>query len=353
MDRDEIRGVCIRESSEVSFCRGKGRRRGIMKYAAALVAAAIALLAFLCFFGFSDEILNSLGGIEPSGGDNGGLTAEIVATDVKTEAMESTVAENESKSETEIEESDETEAAVGVPDVCEKDLSLAERGDSYLINYTGKAVDAEGLLEIGFSGGRYSYTEQPVVMILHTHTSEGYYDLDPTKAIDAITKSVVAVGEAVATELNKRGIPTIHCTVIHDGEGQDPYTSAAETIETMLKIYPTIEYIIDLHRMTELDGGENVIRPLSTDGKAQLRVTVSGGGRRVRETLSLALCLRRELNSGGRRLCMPTVFTDNKYNSTLSRYYLKVDVGSYGNLAAEAVAAGESFAEAFASVLKK
>lgn len=359
MDKDEIRvrEICVRGSSEVGYRRERGERSGAMKYVAVAVAAVIALVTILCIFGFSDEILNSFGGIELGGGDNGEITGGLPGESESSQAEETSedvTEERVTETDTERgEESIESEMVDGGEDVIEGDLSLAERGASYLINYTDREVDAEGILEMGFRGGRYSYTEQPVVMILHTHTSEGYYDLDESNPLHTVTKSVVAVGEVIATELNRRGIPTVHCAVIHDGDGADPYESAEDTIETMLRIYPTIEYIIDLHRMAELDGDGNLLRLLSENGKAQMRITVSGEGRRVRDTLALAMSLRRELNRDGSRLCMPTVFTDNEYNSTLAAYYLKVDVGTLGNLADEALSAGESFAKALAEILKK
>ena len=82
-------------------------------------------------------------------------------------------------------------------------------------------------------------------------------------------------------------------------------------------------------------------------------MTVSSCGKKTGETLALALCLRRELNSGERKLSMPVVLTDSEYNSNLATYYLKVDIGTQANSAAESVKAGEAFAEALAEILKK
>lgn len=234
-----------------------------------------------------------------------------------------------------------------------KDLSASERGDAYIINYSSLNPDAKGLLEMGFGSGRYTYSEEPVVLILHTHTSETYADADKSDPMHPITRSVLTVGERIAYKLSSRGVPAVHCTVIHDGDGEDPYASAADTIATMLKIYPSVKYVIDLHRAEELDGDGKPVRSVSAIDSAQIRVTVSIGGARTGETLALALCLRRELNSDGRKLSMPVVLTDSKYNAHMSRYYLKVDVGTQANSTDESVKAGEAFAEALAEILKK
>jgi hypothetical protein len=71
-----------------------------------------------------------------------------------------------------------------------------------------------------------------------------------------------------------------------------------------------------------------------------------------RDTLALALGIRKHLNEGDQRLCMPVVYTDSVFNSRLTPYYLKLDVGAKGNTAQEARDAGKYFAEAMAKLLK-
>ena len=260
----------------------------------------------------------------------------------ETEGEESS--ENETANESETGGENETISAVAA------DLSEVEKGDGYILNYSNRAYDTEGLLEMGFHAEYYPDSPSPMVLILHTHTSEGYAELDPDDPASVLTASVVAVGETLAAELNRAKIPTVHCSVIHDDDG-DAYANAAETIETMMKIYPTIEYVIDLHRMTLTDADGNVVKTYSAEQTAQTRITVSTAGVLSRGTLSLALCLRRELNADGDRICMPIVLTDSEYNAAGSLYYLKLDVGSLGNSSDEARAAAVLFAEAFAEII--
>jgi stage II sporulation protein P len=87
-------------------------------------------------------------------------------------------------------------------------------------------------------------------MILHTHTSEAYAGVR-SEYLDG----VISVGDALTQRLNVLGLTAIHCTVIHDGGEGNAYISARETIEMMLRVYPSIKYVIDLHRMElEYDG---------------------------------------------------------------------------------------------------
>ena len=261
-----------------------------------------------------------------------------------------TEAEIESDETEEQEERTETEAENESSSVIASDFSEAEKGDGYLLNYSDRKFDIEGLLEMGFHAEYYPESPAPMVLILHTHTSEGYSDFDSDDPTSVLTASVVAIGEALTTELNRAKIPTVHCSVIHDDDG-DAYQNAAETIEMMLKIYPTVEYVIDLHRMELTDAQGNLVRTCSAKQTAQLRMTVSTAGVLTKGTLSLAMCLREELNGGGARVCMPVVLTDSEYNAAGSMYYLKLDVGSLGNSSDEARAAVALFAEAFAEII--
>lgn len=284
-----------------------------------------------------------------------GKGEETTAGENSTEGSDTEIESSfeESKEESSVAESTDESETVGKDEsgsVIAIDLSEAEKGDGHVINYSDRTYDAEGLLEMGFHAEYYPDSPMPTVLILHTHTSEGYADFDPNDPTSVLNSSVVAVGDILAAELNRAKIPTVHCSVIHDDDG-DAYQNAAETIETMMKIYPTIEYVIDLHRMELTDADGNVVKTYSAEQTAQVRITVSAEGVLSRGALSLALCLRRELNEDGARVCMPTVLTDSEYNAASALYYLKLDVGSLGNSSDEAHAAAILFAEAFAEII--
>ena len=348
-----------------AFALGLPRRRVLSFSKRALVwgiCAALAVVLWICASnGVFDEFIELVCNSVNLNNRNEGAGIPPAETEGETEKNDSV---SESECETDVENGEESEdtddsddsenvTSDSVSKIVSTDLSLAERGDGYIVNYSKHQPDTEGLLEMGFHGGRYSYTEQPVVLILHTHTEEGYYDFNENDPSHILTKSVVSVGERVAYELNRRGIPTVHCTVIHENGGDGAYASAAETIRDMLKIYPSIEYVIDLHRLEAVDANGKILRTESALGTAQIRLTVSSQGVLERETLALALSLRRKLNVGEKRLCMPVVFTDSKLNAEMAYYYLKVDVGSWGNEASEALATGEIFAATLAETLKK
>ncbi|MEF9922430.1 MAG: stage II sporulation protein P [Anaerovoracaceae bacterium] len=93
-------------------------------------------------------------------------------------------------------------------------------------------------------------TGKPKVLIYHTHATESYLpssagNYHTTKEKDTVRE----VGEVLKKSLEQEGISVIHNKIIHDNPSyNDAYTRSFETISEILKKYPSIECIIDLHR---------------------------------------------------------------------------------------------------------
>lgn len=236
-------------------------------------------------------------------------------------------------------------------EVIEADLSRVEEGEDLVVNYSDKSPDIAGLIDRGFVYSEIRGSDLPLVMVIHTHTSEKYLGSSSTSVFD----SVATVGDELNARLNSFGLSSLHCTVIHDGDGTNAYMNARETIETMLRIYPSIKYIIDLHRL-ELESDGAIVKTVSgcEDGSAQIRLTVSSSsGDGWQENLSLALALRQRINRDGLRVCMPTVISPSRYNSDLSEFYIMADIGSLGNSVDEAKAAAVRLADAMCAIILK
>ncbi len=339
----------------------KKRRRQIFRFIAFLLL--LGMITFACITAMSLGRDGDESGVDCENGKGDG-ECEIgtqdsneafegketipVIEEEQTDAENETLLENEDITLSGAEELTDNAESAPLQEIAEADLSGIELGESYIINYSSKNADVMGLLDRGFSSTEKHDGETPVVMVIHTHTSEKYLSEDG-KGIGG----VVAVGDAMVKRLKLLGVSSLHCTVIHDGGGQNAYMAARETIRTMLKIYPDIKYVIDLHRMSLDAEGKNVKTVSGAhDGSAQIRLTVSAeSGEHWQESLSLVLALRRSLNSGGERICMPAVVSHSRYNSDLCNYYIMADIGSSGNTAGEALAASKRLAEAVAEVI--
>ncbi len=302
-------------------------------------------------FGGRDETESEEYGGESDKTEEGSLLQETEGDEDDRESMSyDAETEGEEHSNAEIvTEQDESEWMTDPEiEIVELDLSRAEEGENTVVNYSDKVIDISGLGDRGFVYSEKKGSGAPLVMVIHTHTSEKYLGGDAPSVFD----SVVAVGDELNTRLNSFGLTSLHCTVIHDGDGTNAYLNARETIETMLRIYPSIKYVIDLHRL-ELEAERAIVKTWSgsSDGSAQIRLTVSSSCAGWQEDLSLALALRARLNRDGSRVCMPTVISPSRYNSDLSEFYIMADIGALGNSVREAKAAAVRLADAMCRII--
>lgn len=209
--------------------------------------------------------------------------------------------------------------------------------------------------------------EDPLVLILCTHSGEGYvegeYLLPP--AGDAIytlnpEQSVLAVAEALATSLNECGIKTLFCNTAHDSPTRiGAYARAAESISTLLAEFPGIQYVIDLHREEIFAPDGALIGCIAEqDGTtyAQISALVGSWDDRSekdawRENLALASELGNRLNAVCPNLFRLLTLENSPYNQTLAAHSLTLFVGAAGNSVKEAKASANLLAEVFAKYL--
>ncbi len=253
------------------------------------------------------------------------------------------------------------------------DLSLSKYGDTYINNATGYTPNTAELIEKQLGGDHQPLSSKngPVVLIIHTHGTEAYSengaisfpaDAQNYARTSDTEKNVVAVGKALADELIKNGIPTAHCTVLHDSiQYKDSYSRAEETIKKYLVEYPTIKLVIDVHRDSIVKSSGEVVRPVAErreEAAAQVMCVVgsSWAGEECpnwENNLSLALKLRKELNSECENICRPVYLKGNTYNQEIAPYSLLLEVGSQGNSLEEAVISAKLTGEKLALLINE
>ena len=204
----------------------------------------------------------------------------------------------------------------------------------------------------------------PSVLIVHTHSCEAYTPSDGWeyksegnyRTLDP-ARSVIAVGDALAEELEKRGVEVIHDRAYNDYPDYNrSYASARENILKDLAEYPSIRVIIDLHRdameqpvreVTELDG--------QTVAKLMLVIGTDEGGLshpHWPENLSCGLKLQALANRSAPGLFKSISFRRERFNGDLCPGEMIVEVGSTGNSLPEAIAAMPYLAQALAELLE-
>jgi stage II sporulation protein P len=158
-------------------------------------------------------------------------------------------------------------------------------------------------------------------------------------------QNVLAVGQVLKDTLIACGIPTLHCEIAHDRvDGSDTYVGAYdranETVQRYLALYPSIRYVIDLHRDAVFDGNGDVVRPIAVvDGEAVAQVLMvvgSGDGVDHEGNLALALALQSELNHGDAGICRQILLRPSSYRQDYAPYALLLEIGSVGNSLDEA-----------------
>ncbi len=124
-----------------------------------------------------------------------------------------------------------------------------------------------------------NWGDKPLVLIYHTHSSErddGAQAASTGKAVfhnyNTKETGVIRVGEQLADSLSARyNIPVIHSTAIHDFPSfPQAYNNSAKTVKNILKSYPSIQVVLDLHR----DGVENVSYIKEVERRAVSQVVI-------------------------------------------------------------------------------
>jgi len=195
--------------------------------------------------------------------------------------------------------------------------------------------------------------EGPKILILHTHTTEAYtpepgWDYAATTAYRTLdpTRSVIAVGEALARTLEAGGIQVIHDSALNDYPSYNSaYATCLGRIEYWLAKYPDIQMVIDLHRDAVADDTGSALALCSTQNgltAAQLMLVVGtdqGGLSHPnwQENLANALKLQSVLQGQYPGLCRSLDLRTERFNQHAAPGSLLVEVGTNGNTLAQAL----------------
>lgn len=210
---------------------------------------------------------------------------------------------------------------------------------------------------------------KPLVLIYHTHTTESYmpsknYNYNPRdKAYHTndLKFSVARVGDVMAEELNKMGIPTLHNKTVHDVPTyMTSYANSAKTVEQILKVNPSIKIIIDLHRDAPMADPQKS-RELTTvkiDGKTYSRIMLVIGSDKVfphphwKENYQFGVLVNNKLEELYPGISREIDLREQRFNQHLSKKAILVEIGSHGNTMEESIESAKAFTRALSEVIK-
>ena len=240
-------------------------------------------------------------------------------------------------------------------------------GKVYIRNTTQYTLSNEELLK---PFGAELTGEAPQILILHSHGSEAY----TPAADDGIVWSgecrttdtrynVVRMGDAMAEVFGQAGISVLHDRTLYDyPEYAGSYDRSLAAIDRYLKEYPSIRFVLDVHRdAIETSSGSQVKVISEIDGQgtaSQLTLVVGSDGGGLShpdwmENLRLAVAIQEQALTDYPTLMRPLLLRNSRYNQHATTGSLLVEVGTAGNAPEEAELAARLFAGEMVTVLNE
>lgn len=207
-------------------------------------------------------------------------------------------------------------------------------------------------------------SKKPQILIFHTHgASEAFADSRKNKKND----SIIGVGSYLSKILRENyGYNVIHDTTPYDMIGgridrNKAYNNAGNSIKKILKKYPSIQVVIDLHR----DGvGNSVHRTTVINGKKTAQVMFFNGLSRnasgninylynpnLQANLAFSLQMKIKCMEKYKNFAKPVYLKGYRYNMHLKKRYLLIELGNENNKVSEAKNAMKPLADVLNSVL--
>lgn len=204
----------------------------------------------------------------------------------------------------------------------------------------------------------------PTVLIVHTHTSEGYAESSGARSTDN-TKNVVAIGEIIKERLKTQGIKVIHDTTQNDYPAYNgSYNKALGVIKRNIAENPDIQVVLDIHRdytaRTE-NGVETQLIPMAevfNKPTAQVMLVVGSDNSGLthpewKHNLAFAVKINEELDKISESIARPINIRKERFNQHLTQGSLIIEVGSASNSLEQSKSSAYHIGDAIATVLKK
>lgn len=231
-------------------------------------------------------------------------------------------------------------------------------GDVFIKNASRQTL--EGIVFDGTFAARAG-EDAPQVLILHTHGSEAYtmpagqeyVSTGSFRTADAAV-SVIRVGDELARVLSGYGLSVLHDRALYDDpEYNGAYYRAEDAIEAYLEKYPSISFILDVHRDALEDKAGHQYKVVTREDPdcAQVSLVMGSSWEGWQENLKFAAAVQQHLTEGHPTLMRPLTLRNSDYNEYFTTGSLLVEIGAAGNSLEEALAAARVFGQGFAEVV--
>ena len=205
-------------------------------------------------------------------------------------------------------------------------------------------------------------TEEPAVLIIHTHGTEAY---TPTPGMEYTENggeyrttnsdvNMIALGEELTRQLQAAGINAIHDQEYYDyPDYEASYDVCRVALEKHMKEIPSLKLVIDLHRdSAEYSDGSQWATSATVDGQEAAQVMLVIGTDRYYEhpnweqNLSVALKLHALMEKEHPGSTRPLDLRKQRFNQDLCTGAIIAEIGSAGNTYEQALVGVTVLAEA-------
>ncbi len=236
-------------------------------------------------------------------------------------------------------------------------------GRSYISNASDCTLSASNL------AGDFAAecpADGPQVLIVHTHATESYtmpageeyVPSDEWRTLEE-DKNMLRIGEEIAAVLTECGLSVLHDRTLHDYPNYSgAYNRSLATVQRYLEDYPSIVYVLDVHRDAVEDESGRSYKLLCAEEPraAQMEFVLGtpGGGAAHENWLQnakLACAVQESILADYPTLMRPIVLRNSRYNQHLTTGSLLIEVGTAGNSLDEALTSARIFAEHFAKTV--
>ena len=257
-------------------------------------------------------------------------------------------------------------------DVLEDDFSASGTTDrvqnAAIRNATAtKCPDFEALLMLG-ADLHVPRSNEPLVLIYHTHTSESYLLSDNGSfwnAYDTHTdeadRNMIRIGDAMKTVLENAGIGVIHDTSVYDADYNGAYARSRDGIEKILAENPSVQIVLDVHRDAFYYSDTERGKPVTViDGRKAAQAMIISGAEEGQiadfsdweYNLRFALELQNTASEMYETLMRPLYFCQRKYNMDICKNALLLEIGTDANTLDEALYSATLCANALVKVIE-
>jgi stage II sporulation protein P len=196
---------------------------------------------------------------------------------------------------------------------------------------------------------------KPVVIIYHTHATESYQPVEEGNFHSLNEYGTVReVGDALAKELEAKGIQVIHDKTVHDSPSYNQsYTRSLETVKRLMGNSGTDLIIIDLHRdAAGYSGNTAKTTTIKKDTVAKYSLVIGTGNPNLEALKSFANNVNQKAEEmypgfGGR-----IIEKQYKFNQYVSDHHLLLEVGNNQNTIEQAKLTGKYFGDVLAKAIK-